>query len=72
MTNTTFAGMVKRRWYSLVDSLRTSLAQNGQNLEMDVEEVGRWWGFLKRIVNFGVFLVCSKKMRNSFAHRRNM
>jgi hypothetical protein len=28
------------KWYSLVDSLRTSLAQSCQNLEIDLEEVG--------------------------------
>ena len=30
----------REKWYSLVDSLRTSLAQSGQNLEIDMEEVG--------------------------------
>jgi hypothetical protein len=33
-------GPARGEWYSLVDSLRTSLVQNGQNLEFDLEEVG--------------------------------
>jgi hypothetical protein len=34
------------KWYSLVDSLRTSLAQSGQNLEIDMEGVGELVGLV--------------------------
>lgn len=35
---------IPREFYSLVDSLRTALVQSGQNLEIDMEEVGELVG----------------------------
>lgn len=38
----------KGGWYSLVDSLRTTLAQSGRNPEIDLEEVNAVMGFSEK------------------------